>query len=160
MNKAIVMSESRVQQLLDRAEISDVVMRYAAGMDFQDWRLFRSCLMDALEIDYSEATGQPPTTVKADDFVARIRKLLSAEDLRTQTLNSNLSITFKRDAAICISYYVAQHYLPNPDIDGGETFNVHGWYTFNLVRTEYGWKISKIKETVRWVTGAPTMLKF
>lgn len=148
-----------MQQLLDRTEINELVMRYAAGMDFQDWQLFRSCLVDELEVDYSEATGQPRTRLKADDFVAYIRNLLSTDNLRTQTLNSNLSITLEDKTATCISYYVAQHYLPKPGDAGGDAFNVHGWYTFGLMQTQQGWKMSKIKVTVRWATGAPTMIK-
>ena len=37
------MDDARLQLLLDRAEISDVQLRYATGLDSRDWPLFRSC---------------------------------------------------------------------------------------------------------------------
>jgi hypothetical protein len=33
----------KLQLLLDRAEISDVQLRYATGLDSRNWPLFRSC---------------------------------------------------------------------------------------------------------------------
>lgn len=146
------MNENKLQLLLDRAEISDVVILYAMGMDLQDWELFRSCLCDEVEADYSQATGQPAAIMKANDFVAFIQGILSTEGLRTQTLSTNQAITIEGDRATCVSYYVAQHYL------SGEVFNVYGWYTDTLIRTAQGWKISGVKVTVRWATGNPQIL--
>jgi hypothetical protein len=151
------MNEAKLQLLLDRAEISDIVTRYAMGMDLQDWKLFRSCLSDQVEADYSEATGQPAATLKANDFVAFIQSILSTEKLRTQTLSTNNAITIEGDRATCVSYYIAQHYLPK-DSGSGEAFNVHGWYTDTLIQTAQGWKISGVKVTVRWTTGNPEVL--
>ena len=151
------MDETKTQLLWDRAEISDVVTRYAAGMDFQDWTMFRSCLTDEIEADYSEATGQSAATMRAEDFVAFVRNLLGTPGLRTQTLSTNHAITVKGDTATCVSYYIAQHYLPQDD-SSGEAFNVYGWYTDTLIRTVQGLKIRKLKVTVRWATGNPQIL--
>lgn len=151
------MAATKLQMLLDRAEINDVVIRYALGMDLQDWELFRSCLTDEVEADYSEATGQPAAMMRVQDFVAFVRGILSTNGLRTQTLSTNHATTVEGDSATCNSYYIAQHYLPNAD-GSGRVFNVHGWYTDTLVRTAQGWKICKVKVTVRWATGNPKIL--
>ncbi|BAZ27367.1 hypothetical protein NIES4073_82850 [Kalymmatonema gypsitolerans NIES-4073] len=131
------MNEAKLQLLLDRAEISDIVTRYAMGMDLQDWKLFRSCLSDQVEADYSEATGQPAATLKANDFVAFIQSILSTEKLRTQTLSTNNAITIEGDRATCVSYYVAQHYLPK-DSGSGEAFKTVISYQLSLIRRMVG----------------------
>jgi hypothetical protein len=38
-------------------------------------------LSDEVEADYTEATGQRATTMKANDFVAFIQGILSTEDI-------------------------------------------------------------------------------
>ncbi|MDN5914277.1 MAG: nuclear transport factor 2 family protein [Pseudonocardia sp.] len=61
--------DARVRRLLDRADISDVQLRYATGTDSRDWKLFRSCFTDEVEVDFSDGFGQPVVRVTADEWV-------------------------------------------------------------------------------------------
>src|SRR5258707_11172184 len=45
------MDESRLQMLLDKAEIRDVQLRYATGLDTRNWALFQSCFTDEFDAD-------------------------------------------------------------------------------------------------------------
>jgi hypothetical protein len=54
-----IMDDGKLQLLLDRAEISDVQLRYATGLDSRDWPLFRSCFTDEVETDFTSVFGVP-----------------------------------------------------------------------------------------------------
>jgi len=56
---------AKLQLLLDRAEISDVQLRYATGLDSRDWPLFRSCFINENEIetDFTNDTGDSTQTM-------------------------------------------------------------------------------------------------
>ena len=38
----------------DKAQIAEVLIRYATGIDFKDWALLRTCWTDDVEVDYGE----------------------------------------------------------------------------------------------------------
>ncbi len=103
--------------------------------------------MDEIETDYSDLRGEPPSTVKADDFVALRRSAL--EKLKTLHLSANHLVTVDGDRATCVSAAVIHRFRP----EDGERFDTYCAYTHALVRTLAGWKISKVKQTVYWNTG-------
>ena len=51
------MDDAKLQLLIDRAEISDVQLRYATGLDSRDWPLFRSCFADEIETDFTRSSA-------------------------------------------------------------------------------------------------------
>ncbi len=38
----------------DKAQITEVLIRYATGIDSKNWPLFRSCWTDEVDLDYGE----------------------------------------------------------------------------------------------------------
>jgi SnoaL-like domain len=63
------MDNANVQLLVDRAEISDVQLRYATGVDMRDWKLFRSCFADEIEVDFTSVFGgSGPRKVSGDQW--------------------------------------------------------------------------------------------
>ena len=71
------MEDARLQLLIDRAEISDVQLRYATGLDSRDWPLFRSCFADEIETDFTSVFGGEPRKVSADRWTEAARRSLS-----------------------------------------------------------------------------------
>ena len=43
--------EKRIQLIEDKQQISDTLYRYAAGLDSQDWVLWRKCFTDKVVFD-------------------------------------------------------------------------------------------------------------
>jgi 3-phenylpropionate/cinnamic acid dioxygenase small subunit len=146
----MAIGEDNLQCLLDRTAISDVQLRYATGVDTRDWPLFRSCFTDEIETDVSSAVGSPPQRIKADDWVARVRRIINGMKA-TQHMITNHVITLNGDEATCVAYVQARHHLPNET--SGSDQVMYGYYTNRFVRTADGWKIRARKLTVLWNEG-------
>lgn len=143
--------ETRLQRLWDRAEISDVQLRYATGTDSRDWKLFRSCFTDEVEVDFSDGFGQPVVRLAADDWVKGTAPRMESFTA-TQHMITNHVITFDdADHATCVAYVRASHHKPNSTGDSDQT--VYGYYTNRFERTPGGWRIARIKLTALWMTG-------
>ncbi len=145
--------DREVSNLIDRVAISDVVFRFARAFDMHDWALLRSCLTTEIEIDYSDFRGEPPTVVRADDYVANRERTLS--DVKTLHLSTNHLITIEGDHAVCISNAVIYRFLPDQPTDN--TYDTYGYYTHELTKTSEGWKISRVKQSVFWNNGNPAV---
>jgi len=150
------MDATKLELLLDRAEISDLLIRYTTDLDTKDWELLHSCFTETIATDFSSVGGPAAATTQAGDFIAFLRQFLGRDGLRTQHLSTNHVICIDCDSATCVSYIVAQHHLPE---GSGDDFIVHGYYTDALARTPQGWRISKRKFTLGWTTGNPQILK-
>jgi hypothetical protein len=57
ISRSMTTDEDKLQFLFDRADISDVHLRYATEVDTRDWPLFRSCFTDEIENDSSSLAG-------------------------------------------------------------------------------------------------------
>lgn len=138
------------EDLIARAEISDVVNRYATGIDRRDWVLFRSCFSDQIDLDFTTWSGGEPRRSSAEDWVAGVASGLSGFDA-TQHVSSNHVHTINGDQATCVSYMMALHYL----IDDGQRRmqSIGGFYTNRLSRSSDGWRIHACKLTVTWEMG-------
>jgi hypothetical protein len=143
------MDDPNLQLLLDRYEISDMIIRFAMALDLQDWSLLRSCFTDEIEVNYFDFRGEPPSRKKAEDFVDERREALTG--LKTQHISTNHMITVDGSTATCISCAVIYRFHPEKNEEN--TFNTHGYYQHTLIRTPRGWKICKIKQTVFWNAG-------
>jgi hypothetical protein len=141
-----------VETLVARAEISDVVNRYATGIDGRDWPLYRSIFADEVEFDFTSWSGGEPRRLAADAWVANVRDGLSGFDA-TQHLSSNHVHTIDGggESATCVSYMVALHHIVE-----GESRRMHGlggYYTNRLRREAEGWKIHACALMVKWEMG-------
>ena len=143
--------ETRLRHLSDRAEISDVQLRYATGVDTRNWELLRTCFTDDLEADFTSGFGLPVVRLKADEWIENMAPVMGALKA-TQHMITNHVITFDDDNhATCVAYVQARHHNPNSTGDSDQT--VYGFYTNRFERTSSGWRIAKCKLTVSWMTG-------
>jgi len=129
-----------LQNLLDRAAISDVVIKYATALDQRNWTLLRSILIDPVHIDYSSFFPAADMVLPADEWVARVGQL--SRFYATQHLSTNHVHRIDGDEASCVSYMQAAHFLKRDDHD--YACFLYGHYTSLLTRTDTGWKIRKL----------------
>jgi hypothetical protein len=144
--------EPTLRHLIDRAEITDLVLRFARAMDGQDWSLLRSCLAPEVAVDYSDLRGDPPATVSADAFVAA--RVAGLAGLVTQHISTNHLVTIDGDRAECASCFLI-HRVDPAARPGSNSFDTAGHYLHRLSRTPGGWRISGITQTVVWNRGNP-----
>lgn len=142
--------ELTLEVLLDRAAISDVVNRYATGIDRRDWVLYRSCFADEAVFDFVSWSGGEPRHLRADDWVLGVQGGLSGFDA-TQHISSNHVHQIDGDSATCVSYMNALHYIVE---DGNRQMQaIGGYYTNDFKRIAGEWRIVACKLTVTWEMG-------
>ena len=127
-----------LEDLIDRAEISDVIHRYATGVDSRDWPLLRSIFADEVLFDTRSWTGGGPQFMRADDWVVQVADMLSGFDTTRHYLSNHVH-RIEGDEATCVSNMIALHYLVE-----GEARDMHasfGYYTRRLKRGPDGWLI-------------------
>lgn len=138
-----------IEDLIARAEVTDVMHAYATGIDRRDWQLFQSIFTDEVDLDFS-SWGSEPGRRSAKDWAAGVCQSLSGFTA-TQHVMSNHVVTLNGDEAVCVTYMQALHYLL---IDGKQNMqSLGGYYTNRLRRTATGWKIFSCTLTVTWMLG-------
>ncbi|MDG4668597.1 nuclear transport factor 2 family protein [Mycobacterium sp. 236(2023)] len=130
----------------DRRDISDVLVRYATGIDSRDWPLFRTVFTDDCELDYGDIGVWHGVDAVVDFMVA-------AHDMAGHTLHriTNQTATVDGDTATARAYVDAL--IMSQDNTSG--VNAAGFYDDELVRTDAGWRIRRRRFTtviVRTVT--------
>ncbi len=118
----------------DRADIVDVLVRYATGIDRRDWPLFRTVFTDDCVLDYGEIG-----TWNGVDAVTEFMDQSHAMAGHTMHRLSNHAITVDGDTAVARTYIdgliMAQ--------DNNSGVNAIGFYDDELVRTTDGWRIAR-----------------
>ncbi|HTR75218.1 MAG TPA: nuclear transport factor 2 family protein [Solirubrobacterales bacterium] len=145
--------EAKVEYLLDRAEITDVINRYCYGMDSRNWELYRSCWVDEIMLDLTELEAffdEPVESLKADDYV---KSLVAFFDNLPQSQHMKIPSQweFDGDKATVLSLMQGKHWMPTNT--GGPIQTVVGYYRDDFVKTPDGWKMCGMKELVHWNEG-------
>ena len=132
----------------DRQDISDVLIRYATGIDRRDWPLFRTVFTADCELDYGEIG-----TWHGIDAVTAFMEQSHAMAGHTMHRMSNQAIGVDGDRAVARTY--VDGLILGPDNTSG--VNAVGFYDDDLVRTADGWRIARRRFTPVRVTtvGAP-----
>jgi len=120
----------------DRQDVSDLVVRYATGIDRHDWPLFRTVFTDDCRLDYGEI-GTWNGVDAVTDFME-----LSHAGVQTLHRMSNQVIEVDGDRAR------ARTYVDMVMVgEGSSGVNVIGYYDDEIVRTADGWRIARRRFT-------------
>jgi 3-phenylpropionate/cinnamic acid dioxygenase small subunit len=122
----------------DRQDISDVLVRYATGIDSRDWPLFRTVFTDDCELDYGEI-GRWQGVDEVTDFMDKTHAMAG----HTLHRLSNQVITVDGDEASARTYVDAVIMFG----DNQAGVNAWGFYDDGIVRTSDGWRIARRRFT-------------
>lgn len=122
----------------DRQDITDVLLRYATGIDRRDWTLFRTVFTDDCELDYGEIG-----VWKGVDAVTEFMQQAHALAGHTMHRLTNQVITVDGDTARARTYVDALIMVG----DNKSGVNGIGFYDDDLVRTDAGWRIARRRFT-------------
>jgi 3-phenylpropionate/cinnamic acid dioxygenase small subunit len=119
--------------LQEQQRITEVLTRYATGIDRRDWELFRSCFTADVHADYG-AVG----SWESLDAITAFMTTVHADMGHTLHRLSNMAIEVDGDAASARTYFDAFLVLG----DGKTVVNAIGFYDDDLVRSMDGWRIA------------------
>ena len=130
----------RIQQLLDRGDVADLLGDYARAVDTKDWALFRSVFADGAKVDYTRAYGIAGSPDEITEWISS----LMTDEFVPDTMHglTNVTVSVDGDTAEASAYYI------NPDVmsDGeGGTYLLFngGRYSTTAARTPGGWKFTR-----------------
>jgi 3-phenylpropionate/cinnamic acid dioxygenase small subunit len=127
----------------DRQDISDVLLRYATGIDRRDWTVFRSAFTQDCELDYGEI-GTWHGVDAVTDFMEKSHAMAG----HTMHRLTNQVITVDGDVAAARTY--VDGLIMFGENDSG--VNAVGYYDDDVVRTDAGWRIARRRFTPVRVT--------
>lgn len=132
--------ELRLKQSLDKQAITEVLYRYAEGIDTRNWKVLRSCFIDDVAADYGDVGKW-----YSADAITEAMEDLHRDMGHTLHRVGNVLIEFHGDAARSRSYV---HALLNETPEGAKLIQAYGIYRDHFVKKQGVWKISERKFTL------------
>ena len=142
------------QEVSDRIEIQDLLVRYARAIDAQDYALLDTCFTPDAHVDYTTSGG---TKGSYPEVRAWLKKALAQFDAMMHLVGNSV-VELDGDTAR------ARTYVYNPMGKAGadghvEFFTVVADYVDQLVRTSEGWRIvERVEEQMFLQGGMPRTL--
>ncbi|MQY22633.1 nuclear transport factor 2 family protein [Nocardia macrotermitis] len=127
----------------DRQHISDVIVRYATGIDRRDWPLFRTVFTEDCALDYGDIG-----TWQGIDAVTEFMRRSHAAAGHTLHRLTNQAISVVGDTAEARTYVDGLIMAP----EGASGVNAVGFYDDELTRTPDGWRIARRRFTSVWIS--------
>lgn len=129
---------SDLEHLSDRLEINDLLIRYAAGIDDEDWDLLDRVFTPDAEIDYTSSGG---ISGRYPEVKAWLAAVLTSFSVKVHYVTNSM-VDLDGDVAKARTLVLNPAGVSHPD---GSTngFTVGAIYHDDLVRTAEGWRISK-----------------
>lgn len=131
----------------DRAEINELLSRYAWAMADKDWTAWRATLSPDATVDYTTAGGVAGT---ADEAMAWLEQTMGGFDVTMSAVgNAVIDPTDNDgDTASVRSLYRMVMRIPG---DPPTYLEASGWYRDTVVRTGGGWRIADRFEQMLYV---------
>ena len=134
-----------------RAEVLDVLARFAHGIDGRDWALYRSVFADVVDVDYTSYRPGSAGPTAADDWVDRARRLFPGLDATSHLL---VNPWFRPD----VDGVLVQTSMRADHVLDGQRYTLGGRYVHRLADAGEGWRIHAVTLTVTWEEGDRALL--
>lgn len=132
----------------DRADIIELFGRYADIADSKNFDELPPLVhTDPFTLDFESVNGMPPLTTPLADYGQALSGAFAAFVATHHVITGHV-ITIDGDHATAHAHVRAEHWVPDQVAgDGPNRWLVVGRYDNEAVRTEHGWRFSKIKLT-------------
>ncbi len=137
------------QEISDRLELMDLMVRYAHAVDTRAWDDFDHLFTPDAVIDYSAFGGPVGSVAETKAWLASVM----VGFVGSQHLVANPVLEIEGDRATGRTMCVNPMVVPRPDDDPGEprAFFCGLWYLDRFERTAEGWRIASRAEEKSWV---------
>ncbi|MDH4147822.1 MAG: nuclear transport factor 2 family protein [Acidimicrobiia bacterium] len=137
--------------LAERFAIDEIVSCYAAGLDSQDWDLWRSIFVPEPIFDMTSVHGRPAQRASIDTTIALVRTQF-AGFAATQHVIVNRRHTLDGDRARVLATMQAWHWIDE------RCYTMFGYYDDRLVRTAAGWRLDHVQLNLTRTEGDPKVM--
>jgi hypothetical protein len=138
-----------LQEISDRIEIQDVLVRYTRAIDTGEWDRLDTVFTPDAEIDYTESGGIKESYPAVKPWLAEMLPMFFPKRMHTL---GQYEIAVDGDTATCSAYF--HNPMPMDDGKGGDKIvELGGIYHHTLIRTSDGWRSRKLHEEVVWKRG-------
>lgn len=140
--------EDKVNLLVDRAEISDLLFSFARALDTKDIDAYVANYADGGELQFGGTRESPEVSIRKEEIPGYFAKTIATYPA-THHISANHEISIDGDSAVSRSYATVRHVVSNPkDFWGGG-----GWYDCEYTRTDEGWKFTFVRLSIVWAVG-------
>lgn len=138
-----------IEEISDRIQINDLLIRYTVAIDDKDWALLDTCFTPDAQIDYTTSGG-----IKGAYPEVRVwlEKALAAFPV-TQHYLTNSVVELDGDRASAKTCVYNPMCTDKPK-GGQHVFNVGAYYIDKLVYTDDGWRIAERFEQQAFFDGS------
>lgn len=134
-----------LQQLSDRAEITDVITRYTRAIDTGDWDGLDTVFTSDARIDYTSAGGTKSAFPEMKQWLADVLPGFP----RRQHVIGQIDIDLSADTARATAYFLNP--MVTATAHGTEgLYACGGYYHHQMVRTADGWRSRELVEETVW----------
>ena len=147
-----------LQQISDRLEIEDLLIRYTRALDAGEWDRLDQVFTPEARIDYTATGGMAGSYAEVKPWLTQ---MLPVFPRRMHTLGQ-VDAQVSGDGATVTAYFHNPMVLPQPGgpDDVGQLWEFGGRYHHTLVRTGDGWRSRELVEELVWqrrsVVGGPS----
>jgi len=138
-----------IEEISDRLEINDLLIRYTVAIDTKDWKLLDTCFTPDAHVDYTSSGGIAGTYPEARAWLEKALALFSM----TVHFISNTTVTLTGDSAASKTCVLNPMGYTNED-GSLHIFTVGAYYLDKLVRTDEGWRIAERIEEQAFLEGS------
>jgi 3-phenylpropionate/cinnamic acid dioxygenase small subunit len=140
--------DPRVQELLDKQEIQEVVYRFARGVDRHDWDLVRSCYHDGALDNHGPFKGP------VEEYVPWVADALPQLAEMTMHFIGNVLVEVDGDSAQSEAYVIGYHRYRRDDGSRWDWLG-GGRYVDHFERRDGAWRIAERVLAWEWVRDDP-----
>jgi len=138
-----------LQELTDRAEIQDALVRYTRAIDSGDWDRLDTVFTPDAQIDYTSTGGIAAAYPEVKAWLAQMLPLFPR---RMHSL-AQLDITFHEDQTATVAAYFHNPMGLPQDEGPDHLVEFGGIYHHDFVRTPDGWRSRRLLEELVWKRG-------
>ena len=135
-----------LQEISDRLEITQVLIRYTRAIDTDDWDGLDTVFTPDAAIDYTESGGIAAPYAEVKPWLAEVLPIFFPKRLHSL---AQVDIALDGDEATVDAYFHNPMPLSGPDA-GGKVAEFGGIYHHAMVRTPDGWRSRQLHEEIVW----------
>ena len=143
--------EAKVQWLMDRTTISELLCSFARALDTRDYQAYVDNYADGGVLELPDPVRPGATIVlRKEQMLEAVPKSLGRYRA-THHLSANHQIRIAGERASSVSYLQAVHVREVPT----DHWSAGGWYECDYLRTSQGWKFTRVRLSAVWMSGTP-----